>query len=158
MTGRTLRLGGAAVALAVLLPLGSAPAFGSPGTVHVIGKAAAIHSTPDVTTLRARAEALHQQLGALRGQQEWTREHLADARTRLDAVTSQSITADEELATLQGASNDAEIDIAHRVRAIEQSGGAAALFTQALDANAITDVASNVAALNGVLTTDVVRA
>ena len=94
----------------------------------------------------------------LRARADWTEERLAYARDQLAEATSNAITADEQLATLQGASVDAEGDIAHRVRAIEQSGGAAALFAQALDADAITDVTSNVAALNGVLATDVVRA
>jgi cell wall-associated NlpC family hydrolase len=119
---------------------------------------APVRTAPDLDSLESRADALRAQLDDLRARAEWTEERLADARAQLAAAASHEITVDQQLALLQGESGDAEIDIAHRVRAIEQSGGAAALYTQALDAAAITDVTSNVAALNGVLATDLVRA
>jgi cell wall-associated NlpC family hydrolase len=115
-------------------------------------------TAPELESARAKADALQARLEALQDRVDWTQERLAYALDQLAEATSRAVTADQQLATLQGVSSTAEIDIAHRVRAIEQSGGAAALFTQALDADAITDVASNVAALNGVLATDVVRA
>jgi cell wall-associated NlpC family hydrolase len=139
------------VTLTVPLPLGTASA-----TVPRHG--VEVRSSPDLPSARARATELRAQLAALQDRADWTEERLAYARDQLAAATSNAVTADQQLATLQGISTDSEIDIAHRVRAIEQSGGAAALFTQALDADAITDVASNVAALNGVLATDLVRA
>ena len=117
-----------------------------------------VRTAPELESARATADALQVRLETLQDRVDWTQERLAYARDQLAEATSRAVTADQQLATLQGVSSTAEIDIAHRVRAIEQSGGAAALFTQALDADAITDVASNVAALNGVLATDVVRA
>ena len=142
---------GAALVLSLVVPAGHAQAAPKPtiGTVR---------TAPDLDSLHGRAEALRHQLQDLRDRAAWTEERLAYARNQLAAAASNAITADEQLSTLQGTSVDAETDIAHRVRAIEQSGGAAALFTQALDADAITDVTSNVAALNGVLATDLVRA
>jgi cell wall-associated NlpC family hydrolase len=151
----TLRTGiavGAALALVLLVP--GAPAQAAPSSAHVLDT----RTSPDIDSVRARAEALREQLAGLRDRAEWTAERLADARGQLAAATTSAVTADQQLANLQGASSAAEIDIAHRVRAIEQSGGAAALFSQALEADQITDVTSNVAALNGVLTTDLVRA
>ena len=146
---------GAALLLTLTVPLTIAPGPASATSpVHVID----VRTAPDLDSARARADALHDQLEALQDRVDWTEERLAYARDQLAATTSKAVTADQQLATLQGASSTAAVDIAHRVRAIEQSGGAAALFTQALDADALTDVASNVAALNGVLATDVVRA
>ncbi len=143
---------GAATALAVALLLPHGAALATTPTV------AAPRTAPDLKSLQGRADALRAQLNDLRARAEWTEERLANARAQLAAAATHEITADEQLATLQGVSTAAEIEIAHRVRAIEQSGGAAALYSQALDASAITDVTSNVAALNGVLATDVVRA
>ena len=116
-----------------------------------------MRATPDLNSLQQRADALREQLQHLKGKAEWTQERLAYARQQLADATSTAITADEQLQTLQGYSTQANIDLAHRVRAIEQSGGAPALYSQALNADAITDVTSNVAALNAVLTTDVVN-
>ena len=143
---------GAATALAVTLLLPHGAAEATTPTVT------AVRTAPDLESLQGQADALRAQLDDLRARAEWTEERLANAREQLAAAASHEITADEQLATLQGVSTAADIDIAHRVRAIEQSGGAAALYTQALDADAITDVTSNVAALNGVLATDLVRA
>lgn len=151
MTLRIRSAVGAAVVLALALPAAQAHALPEP-------TGAPVRAAPDVGSLRDKAESLQRQLHDLRDRAEWTEERLAYARDQLAAATSSAITADDQLAELQGTSSDAEIDIAHRVRAIEQSGGAAALFTQAIDADAITDVTSNVAALNGVLATDLVRA
>lgn len=151
MTSRTL--GAVAAALVVALALPGAQAHATPEVT-----AGAVRTAPDLDSLRDRAETLQRQLQDLRDRAAWTEERLAYARNQLATATSEAITAEGQLAELQGASTDAEIDIARRVRAIEQSGGAAALYTQAIDADAITDVASNVAALNGVLATDLVRA
>jgi len=148
-TGATV---GAALALSLLFPVGHVQA--APGPAHIVD----VRTAPDVDSVRARAEALRVQLADLRDRADWTEERLAYARDQLAAASSTAVTADQQLATLQGANSAAQIDIAHRVRAIEQSGGAAALFSQALNADALTDVASNVAALDGVLTTDLVRA
>lgn len=116
------------------------------------------HLTPDVDALEGRAERLRAELDELEARSAWTAERLAYARDQLAVATSSAITADQQLDALNGATTDAQIDIAHRVRAIEQSGGAAALYSQAFDAEALTDVTSNVASLNAVLSTDVVRA
>lgn len=151
----TLRTGitvGAALALVLLVPAG--PVQASPSTAHVLD----MRTSPDIDSVWARAEALREQLTGLRDRAEWTAERLADARDQLAAATTSAVSADQQLAALQGASSTTQIDIAHRVRAIEQSGGAAALFSQALNADEITDVTSNVAALDGVLTTDLIRA
>ena len=93
-----------------------------------------------------------------RPEPDWTDERLAYARDQLAAATSSARHRRTTAGHAAGREHAAEIDIAHRVRAIEQSGGAAALYSQALDADAITDVTSNVAALNGVLATDLIRA
>lgn len=143
---------GATLALTLLFPVG--PVQATPSSAHIIE----VRSSPDIDSVRARADALREQLADLRDRADWTDERLAYARDQLAAATSSAVTADQQLATLQGANTAAQIDIAHRVRAIEQSGGAAALYSQALDADAITDVTSNVAALNGVLATDLIRA
>jgi cell wall-associated NlpC family hydrolase len=138
-----------------LAPLSPAwPAQAAPGPAHILD----VRTSPDSDSLRARALALREQLADLRDRADWTEERLAYARDQLAEATSTAVTADQQLATLQSVNNNAQIEIAHRVRAIEQSGGAAALFSQALDADALTDVASNVAALDGVLATDLVRA
>lgn len=150
MTVRLRLALGAALVLTLVVPAGHAQAVPAPSLDTV-------RTAPDLDSLHSQAEALRRQLQALRDRAAWTEERLAYARDQLAAAASNSITADAQLATLQGASVDADVDIAHRVRAIEQSGGAAALFTQALDADALTDVTSNVAALNGVLATDLVR-
>jgi cell wall-associated NlpC family hydrolase len=117
-----------------------------------------VRLSPDLDTLEQRAENLRDQMQDLQARAEWTEERLAYARGRLDAATSTAVTADEQLDTLTGYSTQADLDLAHRVRAIEQSGGAAALYTQALDADEISDVTSNVAALQAVLATDIVNA
>ncbi len=117
-----------------------------------------VQLTPDVDSLEGRADRLRAELEEVQARVAWTEERLAHARDQLAVATSSAITVDEQLDALNGASTDAQIDIAHRVRAIEQSGGAAALYSQALDAAALTDVTSNVASLNAVLSTDVVRA
>ncbi|MCZ3387272.1 MAG: C40 family peptidase [Actinomycetia bacterium] len=118
-----------------------------------------MHAAPaDLNTVRGRAQALRNELIDLQDRADWTAERLAYAREQVAAATSAAVTADEQLASLQGTNSAAQIDIAHRVRAIEQSGGAAALYSQAINADALTDVASNVAALDGVLATDLVRA
>ena len=147
--------GPAAVAAALVLAL-SLP--GTHAAAFPTAPGGTVHTAPDLDSLRHKAQVLHHQLQDLRDRAAWTDERLADARDQLAAAASAAITADQQLATLQGATADADLDLAHRVRAIEQSGGAAALFSQAIDADAITDIASNVAALNGVLATDLVRA
>lgn len=152
MRPRTGASVGAALALTLLLPSG--PVQASPSSARVVE----MRTSPDLDSVRARAEALRDQLANLRDRADWTEERLAYARDQLAAAASNAITADQQLAALQGADTAAQIDIAHRVRAIEQSGGAAALYSQAFNADAITDVTSNVAALNGVLATDLVRA
>lgn len=119
--------------------------------------AALPRSTPDLDTLTARADALRSELEGLQARAEWTQERLAQARDALASATVSAVEADQQLAALQGATTEAEVDLAHRVRAIEQSGGAAALYSQAIDASTLTDVASNVAALDAVLSTDVVN-
>jgi cell wall-associated NlpC family hydrolase len=149
---RRVGIGVGAALLLTLTPAAGAASATAP--VHT----ANVRTAPDLDSARARADALREQLDALQARADWTQERLAYARDQLAATTSKAVTADQQLATLQGVSSTAAIDIAHRVRAIEQSGGAAALYSQALDADAIADVASNVAALNGVLATDVVRA
>jgi cell wall-associated NlpC family hydrolase len=117
---------------------------------------ASVRMTPDVDALQQEADALRERLQRLQGEADWTRERLAYARDRLAEATTSAITADEQLQTLQGYTTQATLDLAHRVRAIEQSGGVSALYTQALDADEITDVTSNVAALNAVLTLGIV--
>lgn len=112
---------------------------------------------PDLSSLEARADALRAELHQLQARSAWTRERLAQARDELAHATVSVIEADQQLAALQGATTQADVDLAHRVRAIEQSGGAVALFSQAIDASALVDVVSNVAALNAVLATDIVR-
>jgi cell wall-associated NlpC family hydrolase len=152
VTLRTAIAVSAALALTLLVP--GVPAQAASSTAHVFD----LRTSPDIDSVRARAEALREQLANLEDRAEWTAERLAEARGQLAAATTSAVSADEQLATLQGANTTAQTDIAHRVRAIEQSGGAAALFSQALNADEITDVTSNVAALDGVLATDVVRA
>jgi cell wall-associated NlpC family hydrolase len=142
---------GAALVLALSLP-------GLHAHAQPTAAGGQVRVAPDLDALRDRAQSLHHQLQDLRDRAAWTDERLADARDQLAAATSAAITADAQLAELQGSSTDADLDLARRVRAIEQSGGAAALFSQAIDADAITDITSNVAALNGVLATDLVRA
>lgn len=143
---------GAVVALALVLPIG--PASASATAVRTLD----VRTSPTIDSVRADAESLRAELTGLRDRAEWTAERLAYARGQLAAATSTAVSADEQLAVLQGADNAAELDIAQRVRAIEQSGGAAALYSQAIDADALSDVASNVAALSGVLSTDITRA
>jgi cell wall-associated NlpC family hydrolase len=152
VTVRTGIAAGALLALVLLVPVVPVQAASSPARVLDM------RTSPDISSVRAEAEDLRAQLANLRDRADWTAERLADARNQLAAATTSAVSADQQLATLQGASSTAEIDIAHRVRAIEQSGGAAALFSQALEADQLADVTSNVAALNGVLTTDLVRA
>ena len=114
-----------------------------------------VRATPDVDALQGEADALRDRLRQLQGEADWTRERLAYARDQLAEAATRAITADEQLQTLQGYTTQATLDLAHRVRAIEQSGGVNALYTQALDASEITDVTSNVAALDAVLTSDI---
>ncbi len=153
MTARTLARTGVLIALVlVVAPVWTPSATASPPPVVALPR-----STPDLDTLEARAAALRTELEGLRARAEWTQERLAQARGELARTTVSAIEADQQLAGLQGASTQADIDLAHRVRAIEQSGGAVALYSQALDASEITDVTSNMAALNAVLTTDIVR-
>lgn len=115
-----------------------------------------VRTTPDVNVLQQQADELRERLRVLQGKADWTSERLAYARDRLAEATTSAITADEQLQTLQGYTTQASLDLAHRVRAIEQSGGVNALYSQALDASEITDVTSNVAALNAVLTSGIV--
>ena len=117
-----------------------------------------VRNTPDLSALEQTAEALKDRLHQLEARAAWTDERLAYSRDQLAAATTNAVTADEQLDTLNGYSTQASIDLAHRVRAIEQSGGVAALYTQALDADALADVTSNVAALHAVLGTDIVNA
>jgi peptidoglycan DL-endopeptidase CwlO len=152
---------GSAAALSVVLSLFSpSPAAAQPHSLLSLTTAVSlsVQLTPDVDSLEGRADRLRAELDEIEARAAWTQERLAHARDQLAVATSSAITVDEQLDALNGASTDAQIDIAHRVRAIEQSGGAAALYSQALDATALTDVTSNVASLNAVLSTDVVRA
>ncbi|HEX5017312.1 MAG TPA: NlpC/P60 family protein [Actinomycetes bacterium] len=118
----------------------------------------AVRSTPDVDALEQRADALRDRLHRLDAKADWTHERLAYAQDQLAQATTTSISADEQLQELQGYTTEADLDLLDRVKAIEQSGGTVALYSQALNADAITDVTSNVAALEAVLTTDVVNA
>lgn len=154
VTARTLSRTAALIALVLVVAPVWAPSASAAASPPVV---ALPRATPDLDTVKARAEALRAELEGLRARAEWTRERLAQARGELARATVSVIEADQQLAELQGATTQADIDLAHRVRAIEQSGGAIALYSQALDASAITDVTSNVAALNAVLTTDIVR-
>ena len=158
-------IGGVALSLTVLSPASplaasprsaALPTVANPTAVGTMN--ATVRHTPDLSTLEQSAEALRNRLHELEARAAWTEERLAYARDQLTAVTTSAVTADEQLDTLSGYSTQASIDLAHRVRAIEQSGGAAALYSEALDANAITDVTSNVAALHAVLSTDIVNA
>ena len=159
-------IGGVALSLTVLSPaspLAASPRSAALPTVAnptAVGNPmnATVRHTPDLSTLEQSAEALRNRLRELEARAAWTEERLAYARDQLAAATTSAVTADEQLDTLSGYSTQASIDLAHRVRAIEQSGGAAALYSEALDANAITDVTSNVAALHAVLSTDIVNA
>jgi cell wall-associated NlpC family hydrolase len=119
------------------------------------GRQADIRTAPDLGALQRQADTLRDRLHVLQGKADWTQERLAYAKDQLAEATSSAITADEQLQALQGYHTQASLDLAYRVRAIEQSGGVPALYSQALDASAITDVTSNVAALNAVLTTTV---
>ena len=147
---------GAALLLSLTVPLTVPP-----------GPALGHDPRPRPSTCAQRPTSTRRGPGPTHCTLSWRNSRTASTGPRSDSHTpatswplppASAVAADQQLATLQGVSSTAAVDIAHRVRAIEQSGGAAALFTQALDADAITDVASNVAALNGVLATDVVRA
>jgi cell wall-associated NlpC family hydrolase len=108
--------------------------------------------------LEGRAEALRERLDLLEARKAAIQERLGYAQDQMSAATTTAITAEQQLATLEGVSVDARVDLAHRVRAIEQSGGAVALYSQAVDASALTDITSNVAALHSVLTGDIMQA
>ena len=149
---RVLRFAGITFIAAFLALMPSPVTAAPPPTVL------APRTQPDLSTLEGRAEALRDQLDLLEARKAAIQERLAYARDQMSAATSSELTAEEQLASLEGVSDDAAVDLANRVRAIEQSGGAVALYSQALDASAITDVTSNVAALNSVLTSDLVEA
>jgi cell wall-associated NlpC family hydrolase len=153
---------GVALSLTVLSPTSQVAAASRPAALPAAANPALVSTgvrhTPDVSALEQKAEALRDRLHQLEARAAWTEERLAYARDQLTAATTSAVTADEQLDTLNGYSTQAGVDLAHRVRAIEQSGGAAALYTQALDADALADVTSNVAALHAVLSTDVVNA
>jgi len=152
----TARATGAALA-SVALVLGIAPtsAAAAPAARSDVRATPDVDAT-DVDALQQEAATLRERLQTLRGKADWTQERLADARDQLAAATNNAITAEEQLQTLRGYSTQATLDLTYRVRAIEQSGGVSALYTQALDADQITDVTSNMAALNAVLTTGIV--
>jgi cell wall-associated NlpC family hydrolase len=152
VTGRLLPALGCAIGSALLV-VGFTPTPVAAAPAHQTG----VRTAPDLDALQQRAEALRQQLHQLQGRSEWTQERLAYARNRLAAATSSAIVADEQLQTLQGYTTEASLDLAYRVRAIEQSGGVPALYSQAIDADEITDVTSNVAALDAVLTTSITK-
>lgn len=115
------------------------------------------HAGPDtkakLSAAQAQAEKLRSTLAELRAKEDWTNERLAYAQQQLAGATSQSISADQHEDNLADAAAEAAADLAHRVRAIDQSGGAAALYTEAWTGTSITDVTSNLAALNAVLGT-----
>jgi cell wall-associated NlpC family hydrolase len=116
------------------------------------------HASPDtagqLARARHRAEQLRESLALVRARADWTNERLAYARDQLAAAASRSVTADEQEAELASAEVDAATALARRVRAIEQSGGTLALYAQALGGTSLTDIISNVSALNAVLGTD----
>ena len=107
----------------------------------------------DLQSARVQAERVSARLALLEAKQEWTNERLAYAREQLAAAVGSSVTVQEQLDELTGASADASAELAHRVRAIEQSGGPMALYSQALTGTSIAEVASNLAALNALLGT-----
>jgi cell wall-associated NlpC family hydrolase len=153
---------GLAVSLTLLLPASSiaasTPSAALPAVSHSTPLSVGVRHAPDLSALEQTAEALRDRLHELEARAAWTEERLAYARDQLAAATTSAVTADEQLDTLSGYSTQASVDLARRVRAIEQSGGAAALYSEAIDADAITDVTSNVAALHAVLSTGIVKA
>ena len=153
---------GIALSLTLLVPASPTAAAPRSTTNPVAAQSSAITSgvrlTPDLSALEQRAEALRARLRELEARAAWAEERLAYARDQLAVATTSAVTADEQLDTLSGYRTAASVDLAHRVRAIEQSGGAAALYSEAIDADAITDVTSNVAALHAVLSTGIVNA
>ena len=123
-------------------------------TTFVTPASASADTQSDLQTARARAERVEARLSLLEARQEWTNERLAYARERLAEAAGSSIDAQQQLDALTGVSVEASADLAHRVRAIEQSGGAMVLYSEALTGSSITDVASNLASLNAILGTD----
>ena len=111
-----------------------------------------------LSAARHRAEQLRASLALLRAKADWTNERLAYARDQLASAASRSVSAEQQLATLEAVDSDADAALAYRVRAIEQSGGTFALYSQALDGSTLTDIVSNLAALNAVLGTDLAAA
>ena len=122
------------------------------GLVTTPGPASA-DTQSDLQSARAQAERVQARLALLEAKQEWTNERLAYAREQLAAAVGSSVTAQQQLDALTGASVDASAELAHRVRAIEQSGGPMALYSQALTGTSIAAVASNLASLNALLGT-----
>jgi len=124
--------------------------------------ASAQRTGPDTQTqlsaAQTRAEQLRSQLALLRARSDWTNERLGVVRDELASATSRSVSSDQQLAAVQSANLDATATLARRVRAIEQSGGPMALYSQAIDGSSLTDIVSNVAALNAVLGTDAAAA
>lgn len=117
----------------------------------------ASQAAPDTKSKLAAAEAhaehLRASLAELRARADWTNERLAYARSQLAAAASRSISVEQEHDELVAADQAANADLAHRVRAIDQSGGTMALYAQAWTGSSITDVTSNLAALSSVLGT-----
>jgi cell wall-associated NlpC family hydrolase len=154
-----IRLGVVAAASAVALSSASlataAPqAILTPSSISTGHLAPRFDTESDLGDAEDRAERLRARLALLQARVEWTNERLAYVRGQLAEAATRSVTAEQRLAQLQGIDAAAAADLAHRVRAIEQSGGPVALYSQALSGASITDVASNLAALNAVLGAD----
>ena len=148
--------------IAVATPQQAARAVGdtqrSTSQVRPLTPRANPDSVDTLSAARSRAERLRATVALLQARADWTNERLAYVRGQLAAAESRSVTAEQQLTVLEAAGADAHAVLAHRVRAIEQSGGTMALYTQALDGSSITEIASNIAALNAVLGTDAAAA
>ena len=149
-----------ALALSGLLALLPAPATASVPSVAGAAltatstSAARFGTADDLQAARQQAEHLRARLAMLRAREDWTNERLAYVQGKLGDAATRSVSAEQELAVLQGVDLQASADLAHRVRAIEQSGGVMALYVEAWDGSTFGDVASNIASLDAVIGLD----
>jgi cell wall-associated NlpC family hydrolase len=148
----------AALLLSPLLVLVPAPAAASvPSSTALTAHSAStarFGTGDDLLAARHEAEQLRARLVMLRSREDWTNERLAYVQGMLADAATRSVSAEQELAVLQGVDLQASADLAHRVRAIEQSGGVMALYAEAWDGSTFGDVASNIASLDAVIGLD----
>lgn len=136
------------------------PVAQSPRTLTTLIAALGVRTDApqELAEAHARAERLRAQLANVEARDDWVNERLGYARDLLAEASTRSVSAEQQFAALEQQELVTSADLVQRVRAIEQSGGPMALYSQVWTGASITEVAGNLAALEAVLGDDAAAA